>query len=224
MVKCFLSHSSKDKDFYIKLVASKVGITNCHFDEFSFEEGSLTLDEIFKGLNSTDLFVLFLSENALQSEWVQNEIILAKKLFDSDKIKKIFPIIIDPAIKHTDKRLPLWMRDEYNLRYISKPTVAAKRIRQRLREISWEIHPTLKEKKKIFVGRNQLISKFEERFDDFDLKKPNCVIASGIQSIGRRTLMLHCLGKTNIADDSYRPSFIYLNAQESIEDMRVLTK
>ena len=218
MIKCFLSHSSKDKDFYISFVAKKIGLSNCHFDEFSFEEGALTLDEILKSLKSTDLFVLFLSKHALNSQWVQDEIILAKKLLDTEKIKKIFPIIIDPALKHTDRRLPQWMRDEYNLRYISKPTVAARRIRQRLRELSWEIHPSLKSKKKIFVGRNQLINAFEERFDDFDMIKPRCVIASGVQSIGRRTLLLHCLEKTNIADDSYRPSCIYLNAQESIED------
>ena len=219
MIKCFLSHSSKDKDSYVRIVAKKIGISSCEFDEFSFEEGSVTLDEILKKMNLSDLFVIFLSENALESKWVQDEIIYAKQLFDSAKIKKIFPIIIDHSIKYNDSRLPQWMRDEYNLRYISRPTVAARRIRQRLRELSWESHPFLKKNKKIFVGINELINKFEERFDDFDRIKPSCVVASGVPSIGRRELLKHCVVKTNISDDSYVPLSIYLNAQESIEDL-----
>ena len=219
MIRCFLSHSSKDKKFYIEIVAKKVGIANCIYDKFTFEEGMRPLDEILKGLNKTDLFVLFLSENALQSEWVNFEIINAKRMLDSSLIDRIFPIIIDENIHYSDKRIPQWMRDEYNLKYISRPVIAAGRIRQRLREISWKTHPNLKEKSNIFVGRNSLINTFEERIDDFDKIKPSCVIATGVPSIGRRSLLAHCLIKSNIFDESYRPSYIYLNAQDSIEDL-----
>ncbi|MBW1615382.1 MAG: TIR domain-containing protein [Deltaproteobacteria bacterium] len=219
MIKCFLSHSSKDKKLYIDIVANKLKAANCIYDEFTFETGERTLDEILKGLKDSSLFVIFLSEAALQSEWVKIEIINAKKMLDAKEIKKIYPLLIDQNINHYDERIPQWMKDEYNLKYISRPTLTAKRILQRLREISWEIHPDLKEQNKIFVGRNSLINKFEERIDDFDMKKPSCIIASGIPSIGRRSLVRHCLLKTNILKESYRPSFIYLNSQESIEDL-----
>lgn len=219
MIKCFLSHSSKDKKSFVKVVAEKVGIANCIYDEYTFEEGMRPLDEIMKGLNESDLFVIFISETALNSDWVQLEITEAKKLFDSKKIYRIFPLVIDEKVHYTDSRIPDWMRDEYNLKNISRPVIAARRIRQRLREISWKIHPDLKKKNQIFVGRNSLINDFEERIDDFDLLKPTCIIASGVPSIGRRSLIEHCSVKTNLFDDTYRPPYIYLNSEESIEDL-----
>jgi len=218
MIKCFLSHSSEDKNTYVRLVAEKVKITNCIYDEYTFEEGMKPLDEIMDGLNESDLFVIFLSEFSLKSKWVQFEITEAKKKLDSNKLRKIFPIVIDKQIHYSDKRIPQWMKDEYNLKYVSRPVVAARRIRQRLREISWSIHPNLKSKIEGFVGRNSLVNEFEERIDDFDLPKPTCIIASGVPSYGRRSLLEYCSVKTGLFEESYRPPYIYLNSEESVED------
>lgn len=223
MIRCFLSHSSKDKGSYVEIVAQKVGIANCVYDEYTFEEGMRPLDEILKGLDQSELFVIFISESALQSEWVKFEITNAKQMLDSNKIERIFPLVIDESIHYSDHRIPQWMKDEYNLKYVSRPVVAARRIRQRLREISWKKYPDLKMKSQVFVGRNSLINQFEERIDDFDLEKPSCIIASGVYSIGRRSLLEHCLVKTNLFGDSYRPPYIYLNSQESIEDLIIKT-
>ena len=74
-MKAFLSHSSRDKEPYVRIVANKLGPENCHYDEWTFEAGLKTLDEIQKGLDTTDLFVLFLSDTSLNSEWVQQEIV-----------------------------------------------------------------------------------------------------------------------------------------------------
>ena len=221
MIKSFLSHSSKDKKSYVEIVAKKLGTNNCVYDAFTFEEGMQPLDEIVKRIGESKLFVIFISESALQSEWVNIEITNAKKELDRKNINRIFPIIIDENIQYSDKRIPQWLRDEYNLKYVSRPVVAARRILQRLREISWNSHPNLKEKRKIFVGRNTLINSFEERIDDFAKVNPSCIIASGLQSIGRRSLLEHCITKTNICDESYIPSYIYLNSQDSIEDLIV---
>ena len=51
-----------------------------------------------KKIEYLSLFVLFLSNTALDSEWVQQEIKLAKKLEDEGNLKRIFPIIIDKDI------------------------------------------------------------------------------------------------------------------------------
>jgi hypothetical protein len=219
MINCFLSHSSKDKKSYVEVVADNVGLVNCVYDEFSFETGMRPLDEILQNLEQTDLFVLFISESALESDWVKIEITNAKKRIDSGQILKIFPLIIDENIKYSDTRIPEWMRSEYNLKFISRPVVAARRIRQRLREISWKVHPNLKSGKNIFVGRNMLIQNFEERIDDFDEIKPTCIIASGVPAIGRRSLTEYCFIKSNIVADSYSPPYISLNSTESIEDL-----
>ena len=119
--KVFLSHKSEDKDF-VRHVAEKIGIDRCHYDEYTFEDGMNTLDEIMSALDSTDLFILFISDKALDSKWVKRERVRAKKLLDQGKIKQIYPIIIDsnPAITYADERIPSWMREQYVIRQVLK--------------------------------------------------------------------------------------------------------
>jgi len=218
LAKAFLSHSSKDKKGYVETVARQLGYDNCIYDELTFEEGMKPIEEIEKSLNKTDVFVIFLSDTALDSKWVKLELEKAYKLLNNGGIKRIFPIIIDSNVDNYDKRIPHWMRKEYNLKYVSRPTIATRRIKQRLREISWQVHPLIKDKEKIFVGRNELIRQFEERIDDFDKQTPLCFIASGIEKIGRQSLIKHCLKKANIVGEAYQPSIIILNSHESLED------
>ncbi len=135
--KVFLSHKSEDKDF-VRYVAEKIGIDRCHYDEYTFEDGMQTLNEIMSALDDTDLFVLFISDKALDSEWVARERLQAKKLLDQGKIRQIYPIIIDPdpQITHADERIPAWMRNEYVIRRITSPKIAAQKIKARLRELT----------------------------------------------------------------------------------------
>jgi tetratricopeptide (TPR) repeat protein len=217
-MKCFLSHSSKDKKTYVEIVARILGPTMCEYDEWSFEEGLKTLEEIDRGLDESSLFVLFISGTALASEWVQKELKRSVELHALGKLKRIFPIIIDPNVKYDDSRIPEWMRQEYNLKYVSRPNYAARRIRQRLREISWDCHPHLLERERIFVGRNPLVAAFEERLDAVDIPSPVCIVASGIKRIGRKALLRHSLTKSNVVRESFKPSLICLEASESIED------
>jgi len=218
MITCFLSHSSKDKANYVQLVAERLPKQWRVYDSDTFESGMKTLDEILRTLSGTSLFVLFLSESSLGSDWVRKEIVEAKRLEMQGKIKQIFPLIIDKTISYNDPRIPDWMREEYNLRSVTRPTVAVKRITQRLRELSWEKNPRLKERQKIFVGRNDQIREFEERFDDYTLPPPACVICSGLPVVGRKTLLKHALAKAAAIRDSYIHPEILLTAQESIED------
>ena len=109
------------------------------------------------------------------------------------------------------------MRKEYNLRLVSRPSTAARRIQQRLRELSWRRHPKIREKEKIFVGRNDLIKLFEERFDDIAKVTPVGIICSGLKKIGRRAFLKYALTKTNVIDQSYDPLRIYLSQDDGIE-------
>jgi len=218
MIKVFLSHSSKDKENYVKNVANWLGKDNIVYDEFTFEEGEKTLDEIVKGLNKSSLFVVFLSENSLDSDWVKKEIIEAKIRIDDSNISKVFPIIIDDKLTYEDKRIPDWLRDHYNLKPIKRAQVAARRIHNKLRELSWSKHPQLGKRKTIFVGRNYQQENFEERIHDFDREKPTTIIVSGFPGIGRRTFLHRALCKTNITENFNRPSSILLDRNVSIED------
>ena len=217
MVKAFLAHSSNDKG-YVRIIAEKLGPHKCIIDEHTFEEGMKTIEEIEKGLERTDIFVIFLSDSALKSKWINSELDSAYLLLNKREIKRIFPIIIDKNITYDDKRIPDWMRDEYNLKYISRPVVSSRRIIQKLREIVWNFNPIIKEREQIFVGRNELIKKYEERIDSPDDPTPICFVASGLNNIGRKSLIRNSYYKTNVFDTTYKPSIISLNWKESIED------
>lgn len=68
-MKAFLSHSSKDKEL-VKRVAKGLS-HHCTYDTFSFEVGAKTGDEIVRNLQKDFLFVFFISQNSLKSEWVK---------------------------------------------------------------------------------------------------------------------------------------------------------
>ena len=223
MIKCFLSHSSKDKESYVRLVAARLRKEVKVFDEETFEAGMSPIEEISKGLDESSLFVVFISNSALESKWVQGELLGAKKRIDEELLKRIYPIIIESGIRHDDSRIPEWMRNSLNIQPILKPSIAARKINSRLMELSWEFHPRLKERKEIFVGRNELIRQFEERLDDFSQGTPIALVASGLPSIGRKSLLQAALRKSNLVRESYEFPFISLTALDGIEDLILKT-
>lgn len=222
MAKVFLSHSSDDKEWYVDIVYKRLvkalGEDSVVIDNVAFQEGRKTIEEIYYQLEKTDLFVIFLSNKSLSSEWVQNELTKVENLVGEKKLYQICPIIIDEVVKYDDDRIPLWMRKEYNIQRICSQVKASNVIRQRMIEISYEKHPKLKERDLLFVGRNEYLQKFEERIDDFEREMPITIIASGLEGIGRRTFLKHSLYKCNIIKDTYPFSTIVLQSDESIED------
>lgn len=211
MIKCFLSHSSDDKKRYVREVARRMKKEVKVFDEETFEQGMSPIEEIIKGLDESSLFVLFISDAALETPWVKLELDKAKGLLDEAKLARIYPIIIDPNITYLDARIPDWMREDLNIQPILKPSVAARRINTRLTELSWAFHPRLKERQQIFVGRNEQIKEIEERLDDFSKKTPIVLISSGLPSIGRKSLLQHALRKSNLVRDSYECPIVSLS-------------
>ena len=221
MIKAFLSHSSADKKRYVQIVAEKLGDAYCVYDDYTFEAGMKPIEEILRGLDGSQIFVVFISEPALQSDWVRYELLEAQNRLGEGLLKRIFPIIIDRDISHSDPRIPQWIQDQYNLKHVSRPTVAARRIRQRQREISWERHPKLAARENLFVGRNELLRRIEERLDDFAKVVPNCIIASGLPRVGRSTLLRNGLVKGNVVGRLYEFPSIVLRRGESVEDLLV---
>ncbi len=218
MIKCFLSHSSKDKERYVKIVKNLLRKESIIYDEDTFEAGMSPAEEIINGLDETALFVIFISDSALESKWVKDEFTLAKEKIEDGKIDRIYPIIIDEHITFNDPRIPEWMKEGFNVQHIRQPKVAARKINARLRELTWRNHPTLREREKIFVGRNSQIQRVEERFDDYDKQPPLVFIASGLNSIGRKSFIKHSLKKSNVIRDSYSFPQISLDENDSIED------
>lgn len=226
MKKVFLSHSSRDKERYLRPLVKKlkaaVGEQRLVYDEATFEEGLENKKLISDWLNKTDLFVFFISDDSLNSEWVKKEILEAKELMDEQSLSRIYPIIIDEKVTYEDSRIPDWMRNIYNIRLITKPSVAARKIVSRMTEISWELNPNLKKIQQLFVGRNELMNQFEMRMDSFEKALPVTLIASGLNGIGRRTFLKHGLTKMTYVSDSYFFPTIKIDSHQSIEDFLLL--
>ena len=220
-MKIFISHSSADKERYCNTVVNKLierlGSDPVVYDALTFEAGEKSIDEINRTLALTDLYVIFLSQAAVESEWVKYELSRAHEKLDNRTLDRVYPLIIDPDLKYSDSRIPAWLR-EYNLKYIARPAKAAKLIVERAKNINWSRHPNYKYNNTIFVGRNDLVKEFEMRSDNYDLPRLNTFIVSGLPSIGRRSLARHCLLKGTIMDQYYDFPQISLNYQESIED------
>ena len=126
-MKIFISHSSKDKEAYVNPVVELlyqekgIGKESIILDEITFYPGSKTKDEIEKYLKIADLFVIFLSKDSIDSNWVQFELASFKKELDNRYPNKdICPIIIDNELQHDNPKIPNWMREEYNLRPVLK--------------------------------------------------------------------------------------------------------
>ena len=216
-MRVFISHSSKDKNRYCNEVARRLieslGKDAIVYDTLTFEAGERSIDEINRTLAISDLYVILLSENAVESRWVKYELKEAHKRLNEQVLERIYPIIIDPSLKYTDDRIPAWLKN-YNLKYIARPAKTAKLIIERAKSH----RPSLRFKEEIFVGRNDLVNDFELRIDDFDKPTLNTFIISGLPNIGRKSLAHHCLVKGNIVPRYYDFPQISLNYQESLED------
>ncbi|SEO91370.1 toll/interleukin-1 receptor domain-containing protein [Mucilaginibacter sp. OK283] len=218
MAKAFLSHSSSDKPL-IEKIATQLGKNNCHYDRFTFEIGKQTLEEIIRALDTTDIFVLFISEKALESKWVKDEISTAKKNIDKGIIERVYPIIIDKNITYQDLRIPKWIRKPYNLQKLDNEVLILRKIKQILREVEYKKNSTIHELSDLFVGRYDLSAEFEKKIINIDNKKPTCIIAYNFfEGMGRRTFLKNALIKTNIVNKLYEPEIIPFDSKESIED------
>ncbi|MGL5903134.1 MAG: TIR domain-containing protein [Cetobacterium sp.] len=211
----FLSHSGYDKKNYVKYIADKIGKDRCVYDNYTFKSGEKSIDEMIRNLDKSELFVIFISEESLNSNNVLFELDGAKKRLDENRIKKIYPIVIDENITYRDKRIPSWLT-AYTLKPIMQPSVAHRRIIAKALEIRYEMSTNLK--RKIFVGRNELISKFEDATLNYSENIPTTFIASGIERIGRSSFLRACFEKTNLLDETDETPTIELDEYQSLED------
>lgn len=156
MHKVFLSHSNKDKS-YVSYIAERFGKDQCVYDSLCFEAGMKTLDEIYREMDKTSIFVIFLSDNSLESDWVKKELAIADEMLNHDvwKISKIFPIIIDPKINHDDPRIPDFIKNgfsSYNLRVITSKIVAYRKIKAQQVKFLLDNHMVSRENNECFYG------------------------------------------------------------------------
>lgn len=217
MAKAFLSHSSKQGDLVAK-VADKLGRDNCVLDKYHFNSGDPTLKQIIENINKTDLFVLFLSEEAIQSEWVKRELEHATQIQELNSRKQLLVINIDVRLRHTDDRLPKWLKEQYNLKPLTEHIIIYKRIDSHLRDILLSRYPKIKIREELFIGRNHLMEEFEGKYYTLNGIKPSCIIASGMEGVGRRKFITQALDKVKKMNKYHNSISITLDSRNSIED------
>jgi TIR domain len=96
MAAVFMSHSSQDKPFVRKLAAALLaeGIP-VWLDSWELEVGDSLQSRIQRGIVDSSLFVLTISQQSIESGWVEKEVRVALEHESSIGRKFIFPVKID---------------------------------------------------------------------------------------------------------------------------------
>lgn len=218
MNKAFLSHSSAQKDF-VRKVYKLLGASRCVFDECCFDNGKKIIDEILRGLQNTDLFILFVSNESLDSDWVQQEIVLADVFMQKHGLKQILPILIDPNIKPgADERIPVWMK-QFLMKPIRSPEMAKLKILNALRHLDMDTNPIYKAKRNLFVGRYKEKEELEGILNLYVEPHYNTICVSGLEGIGRRTFLRKFFEEKHMLNTSNEPILISLNNRSSIDNL-----
>lgn len=217
MIKAFISHSSAQKDFARELV-KELGRDICVFDEYSFEAGTRTMDEIIRTLNDCHIFILLLSEEALASDWVKKEIMLSRDLIEASLLDRFQPFLIDDRIDHTHKDIASWIKKDYNLQQFTKPLLLARKIKETIRELSWTKYPYIKEKELFFIGRKSELGEIETKYYDGNGRDKKVIIASGFTGVGRKRLLLKYIEDNLSKNKTYEPLLVEMGEHANIED------
>jgi len=174
MPKVFLSHSSFDKDFVEKVYA-ELGAGRCVYDVKTFAKNCDLPAQIRDGLESCEIYALFLSAASVQSKWVTGELDLAQELKAQWQIKKFLIFQLDDTRWDS---LPKWM-GRYVVSCPPSPRHVALRLLNDINSPGSDVvecHGRSEDERKIV----DLLSEYE--------KPPAYLYLSGPVGIGRRTL------------------------------------
>jgi hypothetical protein len=185
-VKAFLSRSSKDKHF-VREAAKHLGNLQIEYDEYTFEY-VLNAEAIRRALARSDLFVLFLSENSVNSSFVKEEIRSTLEARAKGQVKQVLIFAIDNT---SYRSLPAWLREINIVQHMGNEKACARKIQATL--ISLETEDA--GRPETYLGREE---------DEKDLRKalaaapgiaPVALHIVGHFGIGRKTFLRQTLGK-----------------------------
>ena len=181
-MKAFLSHSSRDKQF-VRAVALELGRQFCLFDEQTFETGEEFKSSIERYLDESSTFVLFASEHARASIWVDFEIGEAWYRRLHKTLNKSLVYLIDASLDV--ESLPNWLRRAL-IRRENSPKVVARDIRHHLNKLLVE------RQRPYFIGRSRETSEVQKALTPLDGSMlPHAIFITGLPGIGRRSLVKH---------------------------------
>lgn len=220
MIKAFISHSSAQKAFATELVEA-IGRNFCMIDCYDFESAYKSIDEIYRCIEESSIFVLLISRESLDSDWVQKEIRKAKTQMSQQQLSRFWPFIIDKSVNLDD--IPGWIvrGESYNLKYFESPKILARDIEQKFRKIIWDNNPGIRVRDTAFAGRNEDISLFENKLYSANGKRLRSLIVSGREGVGKESFVKQCLCKLDYPKE-IEPYRIGMQQKEGVEDFIAL--
>ena len=113
---CFISYSSKDQEFADRLHADlqNKGV-RCWFAPHDLPIGAKTWDAIDEAIRLRDKVLLILSKNAIESDWVEDEV---TKAFAEERRRGqlvLFPVRLDDTVFTTSEAWAGKLRDNRNI-------------------------------------------------------------------------------------------------------------
>lgn len=113
---CFISYSSKNQEFADRIHADlqNYGV-RCWFAPHDLPIGAKTWDGIDEAIRTRDKVLLILSEAAISSDWVEDEV---TKAFAEERRRKevvLFPIRLDNSVKDANEPWAGKLRDNRNI-------------------------------------------------------------------------------------------------------------
>lgn len=218
--KAFISHSSAQKEF-VSEVVRELGRDYVHVDMYCFEAGGELNEEIANYIDSSNIFVLMLSDMALNSKWVIQEAKLVRtKMIDGEDVV-FLPFIIDNVISHNDPRF-----DDNGLKWIKKylivpensPSIVARVIKRKLRATIWEKEPTIKKREKLFFGRDLDMNELRLKLYSNTNSQKRSIIISGLSHVGRKRLLKEFIWRhINDLHEAYEPIRIVMTESDGID-------
>lgn len=113
---CFISHSSKDKEFVERLYADlqSKGV-RCWYAPEDLKIGEPFLLGIERGIRLHEKLLLVLSENSVGSNWVQHEVLSAMAKEQGKEPWVLFPIRLDNTVMETNVLWASMIRDSRHI-------------------------------------------------------------------------------------------------------------
>lgn len=113
---CFISHSSKDREFVERLYADlqSKGV-RCWYAPEDLKIGEPFLLGIDQGIRLHDKLLLVLSEHSVDSGWVQHEVLSAMSKEQGKEPWVLFPIRIDDSVMNTNVSWTTMLRNSRHI-------------------------------------------------------------------------------------------------------------
>lgn len=218
--KIFISHNSAQKPF-VERLSALIGMDYVCVDKYNFETGSELTREIEKHIDNSTLFVLLLSVEAIESDWVKQEVTKARQMLIDQELQAFIPFIIDKRITHEDPRFEekpwKWIKS-YLLNNIYSERLVARVILRKLTEIRWADDPILKERANLFIGRDKEMARLQEQLYENISNEKRAVIVSGLAHVGRKRLLKEFVCKNvNVVHDGYEPIRLMLTETDDVD-------